>query len=74
MRYLHFWSDVYLGSLGNKNGTEHPLQSNERQGAAAGTAAAAGGVHNGNASSSNGTANGNGKRKSSINSICTIYN
>lgn len=73
MRYLHFWSDVYLGSLGNKNGTEHPLQSNERQSAAAGTAtAAAGGVHNGNASSSNGTANVNGKQKSQLN-MYNIY-
>ncbi|XP_060662532.1 myotubularin-related protein 4 isoform X1 [Drosophila nasuta] len=33
VRFLHFWSDVYLGSLGNKNGTDLPLQSNERQGA-----------------------------------------
>ncbi|XP_043865506.1 myotubularin-related protein 3 isoform X2 [Drosophila mojavensis] len=31
VRYLHFWSDVYLGNLGNKNGTDLPLQSNERQ-------------------------------------------
>ncbi|EDV99889.1 GH12561 [Drosophila grimshawi] len=31
VRFLHFWSDVYLGSLGNQNGTDLPLQSNERQ-------------------------------------------
>ncbi|XP_064538487.1 myotubularin-related protein 3 isoform X2 [Drosophila montana] len=31
VRFLDFWSDVYLGSLGNKNGTDLPLQSNERQ-------------------------------------------
>jgi len=45
VRFLHFWSDVYLGSLGNKNGTDLPLQNNERQG-----------VHNGN---SNGNGSGN---------------
>ncbi|KAM8719254.1 hypothetical protein ACLKA7_011894 [Drosophila subpalustris] len=48
VRFLHFWSDVYLGSLGNKNGTDLPLQSNERQS-----------VHNGN-STSNGNGNGSG--------------
>ncbi|XP_044316993.1 myotubularin-related protein 4 isoform X2 [Drosophila rhopaloa] len=31
VRFLYFWSDVYLGSLGNKNGTDLPLLSNERQ-------------------------------------------
>ncbi|XP_023034870.1 myotubularin-related protein 4 isoform X2 [Drosophila willistoni] len=31
VRFLYFWSDLYLGSLGNKNGTDLPLQSNERQ-------------------------------------------
>ncbi|EDV34820.2 uncharacterized protein Dana_GF19035, isoform B [Drosophila ananassae] len=30
VRFLHFWSDVYLGSLGNKNGIDLPLLSNER--------------------------------------------
>ncbi|XP_017154619.1 myotubularin-related protein 4 isoform X2 [Drosophila miranda] len=33
VRFLYFWSDVYLGSLGNKNGTDLPLLSNERQSA-----------------------------------------
>ncbi|XP_017063822.1 myotubularin-related protein 4 [Drosophila eugracilis] len=31
VRFLYFWSDVYLGSLGNKNGTDLSLLSNERQ-------------------------------------------
>ncbi|XP_020808366.1 myotubularin-related protein 3 isoform X3 [Drosophila serrata] len=32
VRFLYFWSDVYLGSLGNKNGTDlSSLHSNERQ-------------------------------------------
>ncbi|XP_043067279.1 phosphatidylinositol-3,5-bisphosphate 3-phosphatase MTMR4 isoform X1 [Drosophila bipectinata] len=30
VRFLHFWSDLYLGSLGNKNGIDLPLLSNER--------------------------------------------
>ncbi|ALC49253.1 CG3632 [Drosophila busckii] len=38
VRFLHFWSDVYLGSLGNKNGNDLPQQSNnDRQGAQNGT-------------------------------------
>ncbi|KAH8303725.1 hypothetical protein KR018_008555, partial [Drosophila ironensis] len=37
VRFLHFWSDVYLGSLGNKNGIDLPLLSNERQTAHHGT-------------------------------------
>ncbi|XP_030379367.1 myotubularin-related protein 3 isoform X2 [Scaptodrosophila lebanonensis] len=31
VRSLHFWSEVYLGSLGNKNGTDLPPLNNERQ-------------------------------------------
>ncbi|KAH8336655.1 hypothetical protein KR074_004118 [Drosophila pseudoananassae] len=30
VRFLHFWSDLYLGSLANKNGIDLPQLSNER--------------------------------------------
>ncbi|XP_034486343.1 myotubularin-related protein 3 isoform X2 [Drosophila innubila] len=57
VRFLHFWSDVYLGSLGNKNGTDLPLQNNERQG-----------VHNGN---SNGNGSGSSAKTRSTDNIAT---